>query len=165
MLSDIVIDANILCHAENHQEIRQADCQMLISLLYQTDTALCVDDGFDLEAANNRSFIGHEYIKHLRAGSLGYAIVQHLAQSSRVSILSANVGGNVGKHILQIPKGFDRRYVKVAYNSRSKVLASHDFGDIPNTVRVRLSQKISVEILDAAGACEAMKSELAEANR
>ena len=45
MLRDIVIDANVFLHAENHVEVRREACILLISLLRESGTCLCVDEG------------------------------------------------------------------------------------------------------------------------
>jgi len=157
MLADVVIDTNILLHAENKQEQRQQSCQILIDLLRDVDSKLCVDVGFDFEESNNRSIIGQEYIKHLRAGSLGYALVEYLARSGRVSILPRSVPPSVMRHIKQIPKGPDRTYVRVANNSKDKTFVSHDFNDIPLTVRKRIKDAIDVCIVDANEAAVSMQ--------
>jgi hypothetical protein len=45
--------------------------------------------------------------------------------------------------------GADCTYVKVAYNSREKTLASHDFNDLPDTVRARLADAIGGHVFAA----------------
>lgn len=153
MLADIVIDTNVFLHAVNNIEPRQQSCILMLNLLNDGTTQLCVDEGFSLEESKNRSHIGQEYITHLRAGSIGYALVGHLARSGRVSILPRRVPATVSRHITtQIRKGPDRTYVYVAYNSMGKTFASHDFNDIPTTVRTRIQRAIAVRIVDAAEA-------------
>lgn len=150
MLRDIVIDANVFLHAENEVEIRREACLQLISLLWKSQTSLCVDEGFSVVEASNRSQINAEYLTHLRFGTLGYALIAHLAQSSRVRSLPRKVPSNVANQInRQVTKGPDRVYVRVAYNSEERTLASHDFGDIPQAVRDRLNDSLGVEILAA----------------
>ncbi|TCK68479.1 hypothetical protein [Acidipila rosea] len=158
MLTDIVIDTNIFLHAENQQEQRQASCQMLIELLNDGESKLCVDEGFDLEESKNRSIIGREYIAHLRDGSLGYALVGYLARTGRVAMLPRKVPQAAKRHILQqIPDGPDRTFVFIAHNSDEKVLVSHDFNDIPPTVRQRIKNAIDVCIVDASQAAVSMR--------
>jgi hypothetical protein len=159
MLADIVIDANVFLHVENDQEIRQRDCQRLVVLLRESETTLCVDLGFELEESKNRSYIGSEYWRHLRVGSPGYEIVSYLARSGRMAFLSHHVPPAVVRHVRQIAKGPDRVYVRVAFNSQEKVLASHDFGDIPGTVRERLRKAIGVSIVDAEEAIAAFEAQ------
>jgi hypothetical protein len=158
MLVDIVLDTNVLMHADNDKEAR---CQMsrdLLAELQACATHLCVDEGFDLDEAKNRSQIYSEYLEHLRHGMLGFALVAHLARSHRVKIVSRGVPPHVSKKIYtQVSSGPDRTYVKVAFNSDGKTLACHDFGDVPGTVRTRLRKAIGVHVLDAGAALAAMR--------
>lgn len=158
MLVDIVIDNNVLMHSDNEQEPRRNQCVVLLRMLRNCQTHLCVDDGFSLDEAKNRSHIGGEYLRHLRFGSIGFAIVSHLAQSSRIRLVPRKVPQDVSKHIRkQVNKGPDRTYVKVAFNSTDKTLASHDFEDLPQPVRDRLRNAIGVRILAADAASVALR--------
>jgi hypothetical protein len=56
-----------------------------------------------------------------------------------------------------VTKGPDRTYLKVAYNSREKILASHDYEDIPDTVRVRLKKQLMVKVVSAEVAAAALE--------
>jgi len=158
MLVDIVLDTNVLMHADNDKEPR---CQMsrdLLTELQDCATHLCVDEGFNLDEAKNRSQIYSEYLGHLRHGTLGFALVAHLARSQRVRTVSRGVPPQVSKKIYtQGLSGPDRTYVKVAFNSDGKTLACHDFGDVPVTVRVRLRKTIGVHVLDAGAALAALR--------
>ena len=150
MLQDIVVDANVFMHADNDCEVRQASCRLMISLLQDSQTFLCLDEGFDLSESKNRSHIGGEYLRHLRAGMVGYDLVAHLAKTSRLKLLSRKVPSSVAKRIRQqIGKGPDRTYVLVALNSIEKIFTSHDLGDIPQTVRDRLRDSIEVQVVTA----------------
>jgi len=153
MLVDIVVDANVLMHADNPQELRYQNSRALLQALEgcTCTVRLCVDEGFSVDEADNRSHIGSEYLKHLRFGMLGFSVVTKLAGSLRVKQVPRGVPQNVSRQIRQVPRGPDRTYVQVAFNSHDKTLASHDFTDIPATVRRRLRGAIGVSILDAAG--------------
>jgi hypothetical protein len=149
-LVDIVIDTNVFLHAENPQEPRQRDADALLNKIRACVVQLCVDDGFDIVEAQNRSVIGAEYLKWLRAGSLGYALVTFLAGSARLKILPRAVPAKVSKAIrTQVPNGPDRTFLKIAFNSQEKVLSSHDFNDIPQTVRNRLFAQVGLSVVDA----------------
>jgi hypothetical protein len=151
MLNDIVIDTNIFLHAGNPK--RRAHSLTFLGRFRDTVTKLCVDEGFTLEEAKNRSHIGREYLSHLRAGTLGYEIIVHLGRLQRIKIVPRAVPQAVAKAIKrQVGKGPDRTYIRVAYNSEDKVLASHDFGDLTEGVRRRLSDKIGVRIVAAKDA-------------
>jgi len=153
VLADIVLDTNVLMHADDPEEIRHQMSRALLRELSTCATHLCVDEGFDVNEANNRSIIGSEYLKHLRFGMFGYELVRHLASSLRVKQVPRKVPQRVSAHIQrQVPQGPDRTYLRVAYNSENKTLACHDFDDVPNAVRVRLQKAIGLEILDAEAA-------------
>jgi hypothetical protein len=116
-------------------------------------TKLCVDEGFSFEEAKNKSHIGSEYLFHLRVGSLGYEIIVHLGRLQRIKIVPRAVPQAVAKTIKrQVGKGADRTYVRVAFNSDDKILASHDFGDLTEGVRTRLCEKIKVRVVGAKDA-------------
>jgi hypothetical protein len=156
MLHDIVIDANVLCHADNNIQASRPDCQKLVDCLINSNTLVCVDEGFDWEnEAKNRSQICAEYLLHLQPGSIGYHLIAHLAQMARLSFVPRKVPQAAEKHIrTQVNKGPDRLYLKVTFNSQSKKLASHDFGDIPAPVRTRLKKAIGISVLKASEAAK-----------
>ena len=150
MLADIVLDTNVLMHADNLQEPRRADAQMLLQLLKDCDTKVCVDEGFNPIEAQNRSHIGSEYLRHLRVGTLGYALIVHMAQSQRIKVVARAVPPQVARNIQrQVTNTHDRTYLKVAFNSLDKTFASHDFRDLPQSVRDRLRTAIDVKVLAA----------------
>lgn len=158
MLVDIVLDTNVLVHADNPEEPRREMCCDLLCEMTRCATHLCVDEGFDVNEANNRSVIGSEYLKHLHFGMVGYELVRHLASSLRVKQVSRNVPQNVSRHILtQVPKGPDRTFLKVAFNAQSKTLACHDFNDVPDTVRARLKDRVGLHVVDAEAAVAALR--------
>lgn len=151
MLNDIVIDANVMLHAEDVREPRREQAHQLLTLLQQRTTKLCVDEGFDWNEARNRSHIGSEYLRHLSFGMLGYAIVAHLAASNRIKTISRQVPAAIAKRIREaVWSPPDRIYVRVAFNSDEKLLVSHDITDIPPASRAGLRAAIAVEILEAA---------------
>jgi hypothetical protein len=152
MLADIVVDTNVFMHAGDAREPRRRQAEDLLRALQQTTctTLLCVDEGFDLNEARNKSHIGSEYLKHLRFGTLALAVITNLAGSLRIKPVPRGVAPNVSRQITQQGvRGVDRTFVQVAYNSQDKTLACHDFDDLPNTVRARLRAKIGVAILAA----------------
>src|SRR2546429_630081 len=61
MLPDIVIDTNVLGHPDTPTEPRYAASRALVLRLLEISTHLCVDEGFALDEARNRSFICAEY--------------------------------------------------------------------------------------------------------
>ncbi len=153
MLSDIVVDTNILMHADNFHEPRQNDARAFLLSLQKSETQLCVDEGFHIDEAKNRSIIGSEYLEHLDFGMLGFAVVAYLASSFRIRVVSRKVPSSISKKIrMRVGNTQDRVYVRVAFNSEDKTLASHDFKDLPQKTRNELSIKINVTILSAGEA-------------
>ena len=47
MIDDIVIDTNVLVHAQNPNEKRFVDTTNLIKIILDSNTSLCVDEGFN----------------------------------------------------------------------------------------------------------------------
>lgn len=153
MLSDIVIDTNILMHADNKSETRREHCCRFLDALRHSDTRLCLDEGFDPDEARNRSQIYGEYRKHLRPGMLGFALVAHLARSRRIKTVSRQVSNHAAQKIRQsVRNPQDRIYLRVALNSSSKTLASHDFDDFAPRIREKLRRDICVTIITADAA-------------
>ena len=153
MLADIVVDTNVFLHAEDQRQASCTQARELIRLLRTCATSLCLDEGFDLDEARNRSQIGSEYLKHLRFGTAGFALVDHLAKSGRLRLLPRSVPQQVAKVINRhVGKGPDRVYVRIAYNSQEKFLASHDFDDIPDGARNKLLNTLHIRVVavDAA---------------
>jgi hypothetical protein len=62
----------------------------LLTALRECKTQLCVDHGFDLREAKNRSRIGGEYLNRLRVGTPGYEMVAYLAGDVPVDV---EIGG------------------------------------------------------------------------
>jgi hypothetical protein len=154
----------VFLHASDPRESRRDHSLKLLTELRECKTQLCVDHGFDLREPKNRSRIGGEYLTHLRVGTPGYEIVAYLARSLRVKTVSRSVPQNVSRIIRrQMKVGTDRTYVFVAFNSDEKILASHDFGDLPQTVRERLRKAINVRIVTAEEGVVAL-AEAATAN-
>lgn len=149
MLPDISIDTNVWAHADNPQEPRQADSVALLSGLLGTTTSLCVDPEFSLVEASNRSKIGSEYLTHLAALPLASATLATLASSGRVQFVPTQVPDAVRRLINRlVGDPSDRIFVKVAHNSRSGVLCSHDFTHLPHNARAQL-QRHGVDVLAA----------------
>jgi len=157
MLTDIVIDTNVLLHAHNQQEVRHRASRELLIEMQNCATQLCVDEGFDLVESRNRSQIASEYLRHLRHGMLGLAVVAHLAASRRVKQVPRKAPPAFSRAVRrQIANGPDRVFVFVAFNSNDKTLACHDFDDVPDTVRGRL-RPLGVNIVDAENALAALR--------
>lgn len=158
MIQDVVVDTNVFLHSNDPREERRADAIEFLAALKDSTTKLCVDEGFDATEAANRSHIFAEYFAHVRFGTLGYEVLAHLARSRRIKEVVRGVPTAVAKHIKQQGvKGTDRVFVQVTFNSDEKVLACHDFRDIPQSVRDRLRHLIGISVTSAAGALQALR--------
>jgi predicted nucleic acid-binding protein len=154
MLADVVIDTNVLMHAANPQEPTRDEALSFLERLRTVKTSICVDKGFGMKGANT-SRIGHEYRTHLTPGSPGYAFIVFVATNQRLKMLSGAVEVAIARKINQrVPKPSDRVFIRVAINSESKKLASHDFADFTRDTRQFLSKEngIKVQVLTAKAA-------------
>lgn len=151
MLTDVVIDTNVLMHADDPRQAHQADALGLLEDMLKGTTALCVDTGFDMESSKNTSRIGHEYLERLSASSTGYYVLTHLASSDRLRPVSAKAPQAVKKCIEQcVRNARDRTFLAVAHNSTDRTLCSHDLQDMQVKKRAHLKKAAEVLILGSA---------------
>ncbi len=136
MAQDVVIDTNILVHAENKKIKVHQECVDFIGYLSDSSELLCFDEGFVWHETYNKSHIAHEYMTHLRHGSMGYILVAKLAQSKRISVVPRLAPIKERKLITQtVTKQRDRIFLNVAFNSDNKILISNDYEDFQQTKR------------------------------
>lgn len=153
MLDDIVVDTNVLVHAGNPDEPLSGAAVGFMSALQACQTSICVDEGFDLNPARNRSYVGHEYLQHLRAGSIGYMLVTYLASNSRVKIISKSLDPAILRRVNQrILNRKDRTFFRVTLNSVERVLASHDYTDFSQAKRDGFCKELGATVCSAAEA-------------
>jgi predicted nucleic acid-binding protein len=151
MLADIVIDTNVLMNASNPSEPRINESNSLLQELLTSNTCLVVDEGFNMDAALNRSLIGAEYIQKLRFGMVGYSVVTKLASSKRLKPVSRMAPRREQRIINQLIRNRrDRTFLSVSYNSTEKVLVSHDFTDFQIDKRNKIRQNLGVDIITAS---------------
>jgi hypothetical protein len=126
-LQDVTIDTNVLMHCDNPTEPRRDASRDFVLAFISSETKLCVDEGFDLDESRNTSHIGHEYLTHLVFGNIGYIAVSEAAKNKRIVFLKKDAAPATQRTINRLvsDKG-DRHFVRVAMNSVSKVLVSHD---------------------------------------
>ncbi len=152
-VADLVVDTNVLMHASNPTEARFADCVAFLERLIESTTALCVDEGFSVVEADNRSLIGTEYLTHLVHGAMGHSVVTHLAQTGRVVERSTRLAVAGARKLNQlISNKRDRTFVRVAANSTDRTFVSHDFRDFPKKKRATVKKELAVTVLTAAEA-------------
>lgn len=151
MLSDVVVDTNVLIHASNPSVAYNAASLALLVALQNASTALCVDPGFDVNEAQNRSLIAGEYQQKLPIGSLGFAVVATLAATGRVKQVSRKVPEALARKIRhRVGKPRDRTFVHVAANSNDRRLVSHDFEDFSDDTRMALSPVVTIQTANEA---------------
>ena len=151
-IEDITLDTNVLMHADNPNEIRFEASKSFLERLLEVETHLCIDEGFSLDEGENKSLIGHEYLQRLSQGGLGYAVISFLAQTGRVAIVEKRIPPAVVNKINQlISNKRDKTFIRVAYNSTTRTLVSHDFADFSGVVREKLRKKLCLRIEDAQG--------------
>lgn len=147
---DIVIDTNILMHANNNEEATQEDCIALINYLLNSTELVCIDTAIDV----NQSRILHEYIDKLRTpGTTGRNFVERMLQWQRFKPVSKSVNQRKTKIINQNinhNKNEDKIFVKVTCNSVEKLLVSHDFEDFQNWKRDLFNDELEIQIVTAS---------------
>lgn len=160
MFVDLVVDTNVLVHANNEAEDRQLSSLEFINYLLDSTELICIDEGFDMDEGQNRSYIGHEYLKHLRNGDPGYTLIVRLAQSKRISEISRTTSAQTTKKINQcLANNHDRVFIKVATNSTSKILLSHDFADFSVDKRTHIRKTFGVKVIEASEFLEIIKEQ------
>ncbi len=151
MLEDIVIDTNVLLHAQNPDEPRFSDARQLIEQMLECTTTLCIDRGFDISPAQNQSKIGAEYLDKLQPGSLGFALIVNLVESFRLKQTNRLPPRDISRAINQlISNRRDRTFVGVSYNSTERMLVSHDYRDFQQAKRAVIRRNLGVRVIDAS---------------
>ncbi|MCZ6704164.1 MAG: hypothetical protein O6940_14135 [Ignavibacteria bacterium] len=150
MISDITIDTNVLMHANNSQIEHRVSSIQTINAMLDSETMLCVDEGFSSIESKNRSSIGSEYLNNLQHGMLGFALITHLVNDERIKIVSKKTGTSVLRYINQkVINKKDRIFIRVTYNSDEKVLVSHDFEHFHENNRQSFNRDYNIKILIA----------------
>jgi predicted nucleic acid-binding protein len=153
-LVDVVIDTDVLMHAENEESADQEPSRRLIRRLLNSETRLCFDEGFNAEEAKNRSAIAGEYFERLPHGALGLALVLERALAGQIRVLPLKVPPPVNRAINQLVwDKSDRKFVKVAYNSTERTLVTHNTTHLAPATAA-LGQRFDVDVVDAY-ACDA----------
>jgi predicted nucleic acid-binding protein len=151
VLDDVVIDTNVLMHAQNPTQDLFSDAVELVEAMRNCNTILRVDPGFR-DDDTNTSRIGHEYRERLVPGSAAYAVVSELAASERVKEVPIRLPPHVRRQVNQrIRDARDRTFVMVAMKSDEQVLVSHDErGGLQARRRAAIKQDLNVEVVWAA---------------
>lgn len=139
----------MLLHADDPRQAHQAQAYELLQKLPGVSTALCVDEGFDLDESKNASLIGGEYFERLTATHTAMAVLAHLFANDRVKVVTRSVPQGAQKALNQcVRKKRDRTFLAVARNSAEHILCSHDFEDMQARKRKFLKSRVGVEVLE-----------------
>jgi len=150
MLSDIVIDTNVLLHAQDPNETRFENSSNLINKILEENTSLCIDEGFSENESKNKSIIGREYLYNLQPGSIGQNLIVQLALQQRIKQLTKRAPERIVRKINQIIRNkIDRVFLNVAYNSDEKTLVSHDYTDFRITKRQFILTELQIKVIEA----------------
>ncbi len=151
MLDDLVIDTNVLLHADDPRQKHQADAYALLQKILSGGPDLCVDDGFDIDPARNQSLIGGEYLERLAGASTGSQFLAHLFSTDRIRFVPRKVPRAVKQSIEQCVRNKrDRTFLAVAHNAVEHVLCSQDFVDMSAKKRKHLGAVARVAVLQVA---------------
>ncbi|RAJ92244.1 hypothetical protein LX87_05212 [Larkinella arboricola] len=147
---DIVIDTCTLVHANDPNCVYYPSSVELISRMLANSTCATVDEGFELDEGRNRSYIGLEYLTHLQPGTLGFSLIVHLATNDRINFVSNTIPVQRKRYIEQLIKNKkDRMFLRVAFNSGEKTLASHDYTDYQEAKRKTIRNDLGVNVVTA----------------
>jgi len=150
MLNDIVIDTNVLLHAQNPNEKRFEDSSNFINKMLENKTSLCVDEGFSEDESINESIIGWEYFSNLQHGSLGMNLIIQLALQQRIKQLRKRAPERIVRKINQLIRNKkDRVFLNVTYSSNEKTLVSHDYKDFQKTKRRLILTNLHIQVISA----------------
>ena len=149
-MNDIVIDTCTLKHANDPNSKYFESSVEFINKMFDNTTNCAVDEGFTLDETTNRSYIGLEFIKHLQPGSLGYNLILYFINNLRLVFVSNKIPNNHKNYIEQIIiNKKDRMFLRVAYNTNEKTLASHDFTDYKKLKRKKIKRDLLINIVTA----------------
>ncbi|MCH8902674.1 MAG: hypothetical protein IIA45_01995 [Bacteroidetes bacterium] len=149
-LKDIVLDTNVLEHADNSLEKRNTASIMLLYSVNSSSVKLCLDWNTKKSFDVAQSIIWTQYLERLNPMMQGYKMLEYLLKNKRIKPVSRNVALNVNKIIIQrIKDPQDKVFVKVVHGSISKVLVSHDFRDFQIAKRKFFKKKLKISIITA----------------
>lgn len=151
-MNDVVIDTNVLAHAQDPDNPRFEDSFSLLAQLLRCDTKLCLDEPHNpRESDATTSLIGAEYRDVVRPGSPGFAILVRLFSTARFKVVGTKVGEaerKWGNANLKKPR--DRTFFRVTLCSDERTLVSHDYEDFTE-VRREEARKRFAALICAAG--------------
>lgn len=138
---DIVVDTNVLMHAENPASEQQHHAVLLLRHIDQSNTLLCLDEsqrilGEYFEQLSNKS-VAKGFLKKWLSSNQYVAVKLDLNPADRRWI-----GNNIGDAL-------DRIFLKATCVSSNRDLVSHDFEDFSLRMRARIQKRLRVSIQTA----------------
>ena len=151
MISEIVVDMNVFVDSSNEGSPNFVDSKKFFELLIGGSVSLCVDEGYDIDERKNQSKIVAEYLNRLVPLSPGSEILKFLFSNARVTMYPKNASEReIQKFIIQIMRNVrDRTFLGVAWNSKDKVLVTHDYKDFQASKRTNIKKRINVSVVEA----------------
>lgn len=152
VLNDIVIDTNVLEHADSGVPGAGKDAITFLQALLSKSTALRVDPGFSSDRSRNQSLIVGEYFQRLLPIGFSATVLQILFSSGRVKACPRRAPAPVEKRIRAMVRNKrDRTFLNVAHNSSERLLVSHDRTDFHPSKRTTIRRTTGVRIEEASG--------------
>jgi hypothetical protein len=151
VFADLVVDTNVLVHAENVESgYHEPSLALLEALEGGTITAICVDAGFDPEEAKNKSAIYSEYLRFLGPQTYPMVLIARLAAWGRLDLLDRPPVSTKNVVRRLVPGDMiDRRFLEIASVATAKTLVSHDYEDFHVECRERAANVLGVAIVEA----------------
>ena len=144
---DMVVDTNVWMHASNPEVDTFKAALDFVVVLLRSSTVLCFDIGASLNEAGNRSRILSEYRAQVKGTGVGTKILEALLQSERWVNVSDKVTDAERKVINQyVHDVSDRVFARVATNSESHSLISHDTRAFHKECKTQLRKKCGVQV-------------------
>ena len=146
-LTDVVIDTNVLSHADNPASNNQASALALLSWMSTSSIHWVLDDNGKHQPDPTTSLLYHEYQQTLAPQGLAIQIFTACLMNKRVRFSQRPtqvVRDEIRKLIAKNKK--DQVVLGAACGSESKTLFTNDFNDFSDKVRDHVQKKLSVDI-------------------
>jgi predicted nucleic acid-binding protein len=152
-MQQITIDTNVWVHAGNPGCDQFEDASLFIEAVRESDVLICHDPGDIYPPESCSSLIVTEYWQHIGPANPIRALLVDLIVRERFVAASDHLRREhlewLGRNIHDAR---DRSFVRVAANTDSRLLVTHDNRDYSTRVRRELGRKIQVLFVDAANA-------------
>jgi len=150
--ADVVIDTNVLVHANNPELDKFESATKFVKAILDSAVLICLDSGASASEAESASRILSEYWSHVRGRGLGSILLEAmLSRKLWTSVDISNLPQAYRKLFNQnIPDSTDRVFAKVASNSISKLLVSHDGHAFSDSCKKILATKCGISVQSCA---------------